>query len=1164
MEPTPPGVPLARSCWEVFSVGRLDGRRGPFGGAHHFPPERTVTVDLADEDWPSRWPWSQPGPLDAEGGFLPATVEVVFEAAPPPPEARFLRLRLSVLSGRGPCPQLDVALNGVVGRLYLSPVRLDRSDILGAQTMIGAWAKREVFIPLAALHVGENHLAFTTRQEEAEDDPPPAVARAAPFWGGFGSTLVWGGAVLDAVGGPAPETELTVSPTPLFVDGPDGPAELVDVVLTEPLGFSAGRIELGVRGDEQEERSVGALSRTARQFGQWRWRLAVPEAATAGADRAYRCRLELDGRVLESSGTYRTARHWTVHLMPHVHLDLGYTDRQGKVAELHARNVDRALEWIERDPAGRFWLDGSWILGRFFDGRDLNAQERLLDELRAGRIVTNAFDALLLSGVADTEVLLRALGRAQRLAATERIPLLFANLTDVPSYSGALPTLLRQAGIGWFLGVANHARGANEDSDEIHVRSPWRWRGPDGSEALAFFADGYSQLRQLATDPVTTAGLTESLCRWLTRYNRADYVPADLPVVGLHTDNEDFADLPTEAVAAWNRRYLAPRLRWSTPPEYFAAVGTLAPQLPVLDGDGGSYWEDGVGSDPIFTARARRAVGELAAAESLAALLRSWFPALATPAGRFDAAWEDLGIAFEHTWTWAHVAVHPDAEQTRDQLRWKRDVLSRAERVARDEGERALSRLADLVATIGPAVVVYNPLPWPRPIVAEVEVAPETTFAAPPGNLDVAAAVLDEVDGLARTLLRVPDVPAFGYRIVRMEGGRCADRPSERSLDAGPLGAGGAGRGTTRLQVRTSRYVLGVDQASGRIQSLRHTASGLELIDATSPFSFAGLVVTAGGGTDGGRGFGEEATRLIEADPSLPWPSIAVRPASLRPSVHRRLPFGDVVSFTGEGEGIPELHVDLALSDDDDAIDVFVQAQLEPTRAKRAVYVAFPFGLAEPTVRFDRQVGWVDPARDQIPGSCHDWYTHFYAVVLEGPPAFGGPTGTPQPVGIFWASRDAPLFCLGDVVRGRWARAPLSSATVLSYVVNNHWNTNYRPTQGGRLELQYRFAPIPPGDLAQAARRGRELRRPGLVGGIGWLDKAVPRGGDLPETGASLLLGTVPEGLDLSCGNAEDGVLFRAQELAGREASFDFSTGPHAGRQKQRLGPFELRSWGDA
>ena len=59
-----------------------------------------------------------------------------------------------------------------------------------------------------------------------------------------------------------------------------------------------------------------------------------------------------------------------MHLIPHVHLDLGFTDSQGKVLELHCRNIDRALDLFDSDPSFGFSVDGA-VIARSSSGRVL-------------------------------------------------------------------------------------------------------------------------------------------------------------------------------------------------------------------------------------------------------------------------------------------------------------------------------------------------------------------------------------------------------------------------------------------------------------------------------------------------------------------------------------------------------------------------------------------------------------------------------------------------------------------------------------------------------------------------------------------------------------------------------------------------------------------------
>lgn len=54
-------------------------------------------------------------------------------------------------------------------------------------------------------------------------------------------------------------------------------------------------------------------------------------------------------------------------MVPHTHLDVGYTDYQGKVAETQARVVEQAAELIHEHPDFRFSMDGSWNLEELLD-----------------------------------------------------------------------------------------------------------------------------------------------------------------------------------------------------------------------------------------------------------------------------------------------------------------------------------------------------------------------------------------------------------------------------------------------------------------------------------------------------------------------------------------------------------------------------------------------------------------------------------------------------------------------------------------------------------------------------------------------------------------------------------------------------------------------------
>src|SRR6185503_6459215 len=185
-----------------------------------------------------------------------------------------------------------------------------------------------------------------------------------------------------------------------------------------------------------------------------------------------------------------------------------------------------------------------------------------------------------LAGVASLEECYRAAYLSARLRHELGLPVTTANLTDVPSYPQSIPSIVAAAGLDGFFGIANHTRGGNADADTLHLQSPVRWRGPYGAEVLAFFSDSYSQLRFLCSDPPTLAGMATSLPRFTARYERPDYAPHDLPIVGTHADNEDVADGYADLVRRWNDVYAYPRLRFSTMSSYLDSVRPVREQLP--------------------------------------------------------------------------------------------------------------------------------------------------------------------------------------------------------------------------------------------------------------------------------------------------------------------------------------------------------------------------------------------------------------------------------------------------------------------------------------------------------------------------------------------------------------------------------------------------------
>lgn len=175
---------------------------------------------------------------------------------------------------------------------------------------------------------------------------------------------------------------------------------------------------------------------------------------------------------------------------------------------------------------------------------------------------------------------------------------------------------------------------------------------------------------------------------------------------------------------------------------------------------------------------------------------------------------------------------------------------------------------------------------------------------------------------------------------------------------------------------------------------------------------------------------------------------------------------GARLRWTGQGPGLTDVTLELLLRDDSDRCDLEVAFTKQSCLDMEAVYLAFPFAGPDPVWRYDRQLGWVEPATDHGPGSSNEWAALTHTVAVHTPAG-----------GVLWTSLDAPLFTAGDVFRGRWPeRFAATNGHLFSYLANNYWPCNTPPAQQGRLQLRYRFSPAGDFEPAAATRFGRVAR----------------------------------------------------------------------------------------
>ena len=340
-----PGAAQADST-VLWQIGKFDGSSYEF---HHGVPASDPVFVVGKSDASQDWYSIQPGTSNGKSGFRPHPFTVKFELPQPPRGLYTLELSLLVYSGR--LPALDVSVNGHRGRFFQHPV-LDYSGTEWPGHFIPHYSKTSMSfdLPIRCLQQGTNTLVLTAVDEPGERDD----SQAAGFVPG-NSAIVYDALALahdPSAAYAADAVTAEAVPTIFYKNRGNGLVELVDVFVRygEPAQRGHGDAGAG-REPLAQELAAGA------DFGEQKLRFEVPEFSSATAAQVT---VSINGRTRQFPSEVKPAKKWNLFVVPHQHLDIGYTDYPPKVAEVQSRALDEAIDMIREHPisATRWILSG--------------------------------------------------------------------------------------------------------------------------------------------------------------------------------------------------------------------------------------------------------------------------------------------------------------------------------------------------------------------------------------------------------------------------------------------------------------------------------------------------------------------------------------------------------------------------------------------------------------------------------------------------------------------------------------------------------------------------------------------------------------------------------------------------------------------------------------
>jgi len=328
---------------------------------------------------------------------------------------------------------------------------------------------------------------------------------------------------------------------------------------------------------------------------------------------------------------------------------------------------------------------------------------------------------------------------------------------DSFGYNWQLPQIYKKSGINYF--VTQKLLWAH-DYTTFPYKLFW-WESPDGSRILTYFPHDYAG----GIDPVS---LGQDLSVWAPSIYgpklSADPIIMHLYGIGDHGGGPTRAML--DAATRWMKPdAVFPKLQFSTATQFFDELNQKLPTLTVPTWRDELYFQYHRG---VFTTQAEskkriRATEELLLnAEKFASLASSLF-GRSYPSDDFDTAWKGLLFDDFHD-------IFPGSGIAVNYLDAKRN-LENVGRIGHAILDNAFEEIAAHANTKGPgvAIVVFNPLAWPRREVIEAE----AQLPGPAKQIEVLDAggkpaesqllAMDAATHRARFLVFV-DVPSLGFK----------------------------------------------------------------------------------------------------------------------------------------------------------------------------------------------------------------------------------------------------------------------------------------------------------------------------------------------------------------------------------------------------------------
>ena len=851
-------------------------------------------------------------------------------------------------------------------------------------------------------------------------------------------------------------TDVTCTSQPYYRFRPDGkPGREITLDFKGERLYGKAQIEIAVdRVTEFTELSMPA-------YGNMTSQILLPTNIGLKKESRVALTIRQGKNSLKKTFIVPPMREWKVYIYPHSHVDIGYTNTQANVEILHKRNIDEGIKLAEATknyPEGaryRWNPEITWPLERYWQTATSEQKEQAVKAIKDGFLCIDASYLNLNTSSCSGEELFQVLRFSREMQNLSGIPMKTYQQMDIPGISWGLIPVMAQQGVRYIMMWPNGCRAGNA---HIVDEKPFWWVGPDGKSKILYFQPGgYGNSGSMSKggntgrpwfgqrdmDKVPAVIKTDSanvnFIKELVKRERSDN-PFNFYVVSwcLWDNCPLDADIP-DAVRKWNEQYAYPHLVIAGGTEIMEMIEkNYGDKLPVVKGEFNEYWTDGLGTAAGLTAINRNAKERLVQAETLWSMLR---PGKGAPRAEFDDAWRFIALGSEHTWC----AENPTEPFFQEAI-WKvkQSYFHTADDRTQTLLEEAIAPATDRsTGALGPVegpseggIAVINTQSWPHG--GLVTLSRAESLRGDRVTDSQGKDVMSQRLSTGELVFLAKDVPALGSDHYQVMAGKS------------PLDHGCNLEGTT---LSNKDIQVKINPITGNIVQLLNKATGRNFAD-----------VKINGGLNAFRWLSGDNDNAA-ADSAITVSTVESGPLVVELCVKSKATGCRYISRSVRvTQGLPWVEIS-------NVVDKL------PLPAKDGIHFGFGFDIPKGITHIDIPWGIMEVEKDQLPGGNRNWLTmQRWADVSN------------ENEGVTWCSLDAPLMESGSMTanqsgtwsgeRKPWLKKLEPSPAIYSWVMNNHWFTNFPLTQDGPVTFRYRILPHGVYDVAAANRFGLEQAQP--------------------------------------------------------------------------------------